>query len=115
MKSRFSQLAVGQRFELDSEDWIKISPLLARSEAAGHQRMIPRSTAVTPAGTLAATPAEPAPALKPALVRAALRVHRDRCLGALEPPLGTLPPRDRDALLAALDDAYRALLRQLGL
>lgn len=115
MKSRFSQLAVGQRFELDGEDWTKVSPLLARSEATGRQKMIPRSAAVTPAGSTAATPAEPAPALEPAAVRAALQAHHGRCLGALEPPLGTLPSDERDALRKALDDAYRALLRQLGL
>lgn len=57
---KFSSLAVGRRFTLGGIAYVKISPLLARSETDGAARMIPRS-ALVEAADAAATATTPSP------------------------------------------------------
>ena len=44
--SKFTALAIGQRFALRGKYFVKISPLLARAEDGGQSQMIARSTDV---------------------------------------------------------------------
>ncbi len=54
MKARFAQLAIGQSFVHQGENFTKINSLLARNEGSNKQQLVPRSTMVEVA--------EPAPA-----------------------------------------------------
>lgn len=66
METKFHQIRPGQRFIWQGGTYEKLNPLLARSVESGTQRMVPRSTLVTPLGgevmAVAATPPPPDPA-----------------------------------------------------
>lgn len=76
METKFHQLRPGQRFQWQGETYEKINPLLARSLESGTQRLIPRSTAVTPLDGATVPTAEPPPADPQAVRRAFEDYHR---------------------------------------
>lgn len=107
--AKFSGLAVGQRFTLDGVAYVKISPLLARSEVDGGSRMIPRSALVeapdSAATEAAATAADPAR-------RALDDYHRavQDCLDSLaQNPSATAVATARDTLSLAHARALKRL------
>ena len=61
METKFHQIRPGQRFQWQGETYEKINPLLARNLEGGAQRLIPRSTAVTPLDGVAVPAVEPQP------------------------------------------------------
>lgn len=61
METKFHQIRPGQRFHWQGETYEKINPLLARNLEGGAQRLIPRSTAVTPLDGVAVPAVEPRP------------------------------------------------------
>ncbi|PLY14709.1 MAG: hypothetical protein C0631_09280 [Sedimenticola sp.] len=47
---RFTDLQMGEEFELDGESYRKIGPLMATSLTSGKQQLVRRSSTVTPLG-----------------------------------------------------------------
>lgn len=111
--SKFHLLAIGQRFLWNGETWRKTSPLLAVSETTGTRRLIPRAAVlqVLDEGAPAPRP-EPVP-LDAQTIAAALSVHLDTCLEAINAQ--DIPPEIKTALAEALRASDAAVRRKLSL
>lgn len=51
---KFEQMQMGQRFEWNGVVYVKAGPVVAREEATGKSRMIPRYAVLKPVGEMAA-------------------------------------------------------------
>ncbi len=58
---KFEQMQMGQRFEWNGVLYVKAGPVVAREEATGKSRMIPRYAALKPVGEMAAVSKKEAP------------------------------------------------------
>jgi hypothetical protein len=100
---KFSDLAPGARFEFEGQVYVKEGPVLAREEATGRLRLIPRYARLRPVGEGGgadpAAPGDEAQALLEAFYREAL--------AALDDPPDTGRRR--------LEEAWRRLCATLSL
>jgi hypothetical protein len=110
---KFTQLASGESFEFQGEQYLKAGPLTARSVASGTQRMIPRSALVTPLGETAPTPAEVEQRTLPAaqVVTAFEDYHRG-CLEWLQ-MIEELDAETADKIRTAVQTARERFLAEL--
>jgi|GEM_PF-1048823 hypothetical protein len=109
---KFSQLPIGQRFELDGAVFVKTSPMMAAKEGGGESRFMARYVVVKVLG------GEPAPArpkgprmVEEAVVAAAFDGFHSRCREVLA---RELPAEKREAALAELDEGRRGFLDALS-
>lgn len=107
---KFSSLAIGRQFTYGGGTYVKISPLLARSEPNGASRVIPRSALVEATGDPAADP-NPKPADP---IRAALSDYHQTVLACLDSLADSVPPQTLGAAREALSAAHARALRRLG-
>jgi hypothetical protein len=107
---KFSSLAVGRRFRHGGGTYVKISPLLARAEADGASRMIPRSALVETLDTAATE--TPTPPADPA--SAALNDYHQAALDCLDSLADSNSPRAIAAAREALSAAHARALRRLN-
>ncbi|MFZ5482867.1 MAG: hypothetical protein ACOZB0_01435 [Pseudomonadota bacterium] len=106
---KFHELPLGARFQYQGQDWVKCSPVMART-AAGEQRLIPRWTVLSPRDEAPqADPARRTIPLDAACAQAALAIFRDES-AALLARVAEAPDTDYRADLEA---AYRRALDQL--
>lgn len=107
---KFSSLAVGQRFTLGGVAYVKISPLLARSEPNGASRMIPRSALVevSDAAATETTPSSGDPA------RAALNDYHRTVLACLDRLAQTPSAKAVAAARETLSSEHARALKRLG-
>lgn len=109
---RFFELGPGERFSFAGHQYRKISPLQARDEADGAQRLIARSAVVTP--LTATQPPPPAPDRLPGSVAVAAIEQMTAVIGAaIEAPGTGLEERGRAALRETLASARTAALKTL--
>ncbi|MFN2309604.1 MAG: hypothetical protein ABR553_07695 [Gammaproteobacteria bacterium] len=106
---KFASLAVGAHFAYRGDDYIKISPLLARASADGATRMIPRAAAIE-ARDDAGTGGHPAEAPSH---RALAEYHR-AALDCLETLADSASPQSLTAAREALTAAHARALARLG-
>jgi hypothetical protein len=111
---KFNLLAVGQRFELDGETYIKISPLVAEQQKNGQRKLIRKAADVTPTDeTRAAQPAPRTDAISAQRLVQALDVYEAALSAQLqEAVMDTL---DDQTWRQALAQARRIFLQQLEL
>lgn len=107
MTVRFAHIAVGQRFALAGETFVKVNSLIARHETGGGQQLIPRSEEVEPLAGSDTPSAQPAATLTPAL-RAAFDDFHAASLACVEQlAAGTV---DIEQAREALAEARRKFL-----
>ncbi len=100
---KFHDLAIGQRFELENELYLKTSPVLASKVEGGASRFIARYVPVKPADEeKPRTQAESVRLLQPAAVLAAFDIFYANCRQALEQLEGELPAGRVEALQQVL-------------
>ncbi len=105
---KFHQVAVGQRFELEGEWYVKDRPLTATHEASGRSRLLRRSVNVS----LSGSPAPPASqqTLEVQKVQAAFEVYHAQCLACVRDLLVDAGPARAAAVHDRLDAARRGFL-----
>lgn len=69
LNTTFSQLRVGTCFELEGGTYVKVSPLIARHQGNGQQKLVRRATTVG-VNAQAITPSNPPPEHEPGQLRA---------------------------------------------
>jgi hypothetical protein len=107
---KFSSLAVGRRFTHGGVAYVKISPLLARSEADGASRVIPRSALVE-----APDAAAPDPSTRPSdPARAALADYHQAVLAILDSLAQNPSAKAVAAARTNLGAAHARALKRLG-
>lgn len=106
---KFQMLAVGDRFEFEGKEYVKVGPLTATCE--GGQRMIPRFATLKPLDASAAQVGNSSRKLEEALVLAAFESFMQDCANLLQHDAGMLV--DAHALRNALDVARRNFLSEL--
>ncbi|MDT8387873.1 MAG: hypothetical protein RQ736_10180 [Thiogranum sp.] len=105
---KFHQVALGQRFELEGEWYVKDRPLTATHEASGRSRLLRRSANVS----LSAGVAPPASqqTLSVQKVQAAFEVYHAQCLACVQDLLADAGPTQTSAVHDRLDVARREFL-----
>lgn len=114
---KFTQLPIGESFEYQGEQYLKVGPLIGRKLATGQQRMIPRSALVAPLGTTADSETDTAPSqrqLPEAQVLEAFENYHKGCLEWLlltEETDSALAQRIREAMKLARERFIQDLQR----
>lgn len=113
---KFPDLAVGARFVLDGEPYVKSGPLVARNEASGRARLIGRYLVVAPLGEQHPSAPTPVPAgeVNMERVMAALDTLCRRCEATLDGLMPLLEERRLEQARAALAAAREEFLAALG-
>jgi hypothetical protein len=105
---KFSQLPLGQTFEFDGEDWIKVTPFVARCINSDKQKFMARYAVVKVASQGMATVAqEDKSQVKLRRVNSAFGAFYRECTDLLEESLANHPAEIRAAARQRLDDAQR--------
>ena len=103
---KFSQLAVGQRFRLDAEAYVKTGPLTANHQANGTQRLVARAARVElMEDPVAAGSVRAQELLRLELAAETFAAYHAQCLELLEE---LAPQLDDSALGAARERAEEA-------
>lgn len=112
---KFTQLPMGQRFELDGAVYVKTSPMMAAKEGTGESRFMARYMVVKVLGG-AEIPAQPREERKveEEAVRAAFEQYHSRCRQALEQLAGAIPAQQLELLLAEGEEERRRFLEVLS-
>lgn len=112
---KFTQLPIGQRFELEGAVYVKTSPMMAVKEGGGESRFMARYVVVKVLGG-EEIPAQPRQArrVEEEAVRAAFEQYHSRCRKALEQLAGDIPAEKLELLLAEGEDERRRFLDLLS-
>jgi hypothetical protein len=112
---KFQQLSVGQRFEFEGQVYVKISALLAQSEASSGQRLLPRSAVVRllerEIPSVAARTKKELPGV--AELSAALDQFHLDCVASVEGLADVLTQEHLALTLRAINEAYSSVQRKL--
>lgn len=81
---KFSQLAVGQRFEFQGQHYTKSSPLLATADSGGAQRMMMRAALVSPLGNQLGNTVDHKDVAASIALRCAIDDYHASCLHSIE-------------------------------
>lgn len=107
---KFHELPLGARFEFQGLEWVKCSPVMARTDS-GEQRLIPRWTVLDPHGDAGeAGPARRAEPLDASRALAVLTTFRDDCAALL----ARVAEAPDTAYSQDLEAAYRRAREQLS-
>lgn len=109
---KFTQLPIGQRFELDGAVFVKTSPMMAAKEGGGESRFLARYVVVKVLGG-EDVPAQPRGArrVEEKAAVAAFDAFHARCREVLAREVS---PEKLEAALAELDDGRRVFLDALS-
>jgi hypothetical protein len=111
---KFHELAVGQRFEMQGETFVKVSPLVAIHEQSDTRRLIRRSADVRLLGEAAAKSRAASPDRLPAgRVVAAFETFYARCLQSLDDVAPRLGQPTLASLRGQIEEARRQFLDSL--
>jgi len=80
---KFDELQIGQRFEWNGVTYVKAGPVVAREEATGKSRMIPRYAVLKPIGETSAVSKKEAKMVSREVVLAAFDLFYAECSGVL--------------------------------
>ncbi len=106
---KFQMLAVGDRFEFEGKEYVKVGPLTAACE--GGQRMIPRFAKLKPLDAPAVSVRDNGRKLDEALVLAAFEAFMRDFANMAQVEAGK--PVEAHALRSALDVAQKKFLSEL--
>lgn len=112
---KFTQLPIGQRFELDGAVFVKTGPMMAVKEEGRESRFMARYVVVKVLGGEEA-PAKPrgARVVKEEAVMAAFDAFHSRCRQALETLAGEVPAERLASLLAEVEEGREGFLDALS-
>lgn len=112
---KFTQLPIGQRFELDGAVYVKTGPMMAAKEEGRESRFMARYVVVKVLGG-EVMPAQPRSArrLEEEAVRAAFEQYHSRCRQALETLAGEISAERLEALLAEEEQGRARFLEALS-
>lgn len=108
---KFHDLAIGQRFELENELYLKTSPVLASKVEGGTSRFVARYVPVKPTDEeKPRARAESVRLLQPEEVLAAFEIFHTNCRQALEQLEGELPASRVEALQHLLEQGRQGFV-----
>ncbi|MBZ0104811.1 MAG: hypothetical protein K8H84_04185 [Sulfuricella denitrificans] len=111
---KFMDLALGQKFELEGEIYVRTGPLVASHAENSKQRFMARYVSVTPLGESTSASPQPANTLSSGKVNIAFENYHAQCLGALEQLDAELPPDRLGALRKQIEQARQTFLDTLN-
>lgn len=112
---KFHDLAIGQRFELENELYLKTSPVLACKVEGGASRFIARYVPVKPTDEeKPRTQAESLRLLQPEAVLAAFDIFYANCRQALEQLEDELPAGRAEALQQMLEQGRQGFVAAIA-
>jgi hypothetical protein len=115
MSRKFIEIGIGQGFRFEGASYVKTAPLMARNEATGRERFMPRSACVETEGEQMPPSVMTSGDLPAAEVKQAWRQFHARCAASLAGIASRVEPQVRRELESELASAQREFEQALRL